>query len=70
MTTQEKPMGSVLDSFLKTERPVKVEKEKTILINIRIPEKLRDDYKRLCFDRKTDMSKEIIKFITEQLENA
>lgn len=70
MTTQEKKVGSVLDNFLKTEKPVKPVKEKTTLINLRIPEKLRDDYKRYCFDRRTDMSKEIIKFIWEQLENA
>ncbi len=70
MTTQEKKIGSVLDNFLQVERPVRPAKEKTTLINVRIPEKLRDDYKRLCFERKTDMSKEIINFIWEQVENA
>ncbi|MCM1404629.1 MAG: hypothetical protein NC133_03995 [Prevotella sp.] len=69
MTTQEKKVGSVLDNFLQVTKPTQ-QKEKTTLLNLRIPEKLRDDYKRLCFERKTDMSKEIVKFIWEQLENA
>lgn len=70
MTTQETKVGSVLKSLLRTEQPVKQVREKTILINVRIPEKMRDDYRRLCFDRKTDMSKEIIKFIRSELDDA
>ena len=75
MTTQEKKVGSVLDNFLKPTKSVAMQKEKTTLLNLRIPEKLRDDFQMYCFEKsrrtgkKTDMSKEIITYIRDCLEN-
>jgi hypothetical protein len=68
--TQEKGIKSVMANFLKTEKPPAAVKQKTTLMNIRIPEKLRDDYRRLCFNRGTDMTAEILEFIRGELEKA
>jgi hypothetical protein len=72
MTTNNEQRGiaSVMSNFLKVEKPPAPPKEKTTLMNIRIDEKLRDDYKRLCFNSGTDMTKEIVEFIRDKLEKS
>lgn len=70
MTTQEKKVGGVLDNFLRVEKPAVVSvKEKTILFNLRISERLRDDFRKWCFMHDKKMTEVLTGFIFDQLEN-
>ena len=69
MTTQEKKVGGVLDNFLRVDKPVVEQKAKTTLFNMRISERLRNDFKKMCFVNDKKMTDEITKFIFDQLES-
>lgn len=69
MTTQEKKVGGVLDNFLRVEKPVVEQKAKTILFNMRISERLRDDFRKWCFLNDKKMTELLTGFIFEQLES-
>jgi hypothetical protein len=67
---EQRGIGSVLGNFLRVEKPPEPIRQKTTLMNIRIDEKLRDDYRRHCFNRGTDMTTELIAFIRSELEKS
>ena len=70
MTTQEKKVSSVLDNFLKVEKPVVVsEEEKAPYFNMRISKVLREKFKRDCFMKNRSMTDVVTDFIFDQLEN-
>ena len=69
MTTQEKKVGSVLDNLLAIKKPVIVDKEKTILLSLRMSTSLKAAFKKYCFLHDQDMSKILIDFIFDQLQD-
>ncbi|MBQ7973749.1 MAG: hypothetical protein IJ295_02235 [Clostridia bacterium] len=69
MTTQEKKVGSVLDNLLAVKKPAIVDKEKTILMSLRTSTGLKTAFKKYCFLHDKDMTKILVNFIFDQLEN-
>ena len=69
MTTQGKLVGSVLDNLLSVKKPVRVDKEKTILMSLRTSTGLKTAFKKYCFLHDKDMTKILVNFIFDQLEN-
>lgn len=69
MTTQGKLVGSVLNNLLSVEKPVTADKEKTILMSLRTSTGLKTAFKKYCFLHDKDMTKILVDFIFDQLQD-
>ena len=69
MMTQGRKIGSGLRSLLAEEKPVVESKEKTILMSLRTSTGLKTAFKKYCFLHDKDMTKILVNFIFDQLEN-
>lgn len=69
MTTQGRKVGSVLRSLLAEEKPVVENKEKTILLNVRITASLLAAFKKQCILNDKNMTDNVTDFIVDQLKN-
>lgn len=59
-----------LENFEKLEMLENKYSNKTILWNFRIPEKIRDDFHRVCKEHGTDATTQLTQYILRQVENA
>jgi len=59
---------NVVKALIKNTPVQSTQKEPKIMVNFRISEKLRDDFRELCFRQRTDMTAELIAYIEGRVE--